>query len=148
MALLPRGLPDAWTPLFALALCSNCHRLASVCGNCVCGLLVGSHLSSSICTPSHVLTLILPCSLRPRPLPCLQLTTLPQTVFAALSSIQFLDLTYNNLTTVPGGMFSNLIHLRGLSLAANFLAGGSLGTSSFAGLSSLEVCKRWPVGRK
>jgi Leucine-rich repeat (LRR) protein len=80
------------------------------------------------------------CFLAPPPfLSHSQLLALPSTVFAALSSIQFLDLTFNNLTSVPGGVFSNLRHLRGLSLAANLLVGSSLVTDSFSGLSSLEV---------
>ena len=64
------------------------------------------------------------------------LTSLPEGVFSGLSALQQLLLHYNRLTTLPEGVFSGLSSLRVLFLHSNSIT--DLPEGIFSGLSSLE----------
>ena len=64
-------------------------------------------------------------------------------VFEQLSSLERLDLTYNELVDLPSGVFDGLSNLRQLDLGGNQL---NLRTGVFDGLSNLEYLKLYENG--
>ena len=49
------------------------------------------------------------------------LTTVPENIFSSLTQLQELDLSNNNLTTLPDNIFNNLTQLHTLNLLNNNL---------------------------
>ena len=65
------------------------------------------------------------------------LSSLPEGIFQGLSNLQELDLYNNNLSSLPQGIFQGLSNLQGLNLNRNNLS--SLPQGIFQGLSNLQT---------
>ncbi|CAM9849968.1 unnamed protein product [Ectocarpus sp. 6 AP-2014] len=65
-----------------------------------------------------------------------ELTTLPEGIFGGLTALERLDLTYNELTILPDGIFGGLTALEYLELSYNELT--TLPEGIFGGLTALE----------
>ncbi|CBJ27854.1 conserved unknown protein [Ectocarpus siliculosus] len=68
-----------------------------------------------------------------------ELTTLPEGIFGGLTALESLDLTYNELTTLPEGIFGGLTALEYLELSYNELT--TLPEGIFGGLTALELLR-------